>query len=76
MLCTAVSCTAKYNSGKGDALLELTDGPTDIGDRVSYVGGRSLYGYIEISNDGFVLCQQLVILLEDCVLCKHYHTEN
>ena len=35
MLCTAVSCTAKYDNGKGEALLDMADGPSDIGDRVN-----------------------------------------
>ncbi|WAQ97403.1 PLPL9-like protein [Mya arenaria] len=30
MLCTAVSCSAMMESGKGEALLDLTDGPIDV----------------------------------------------
>lgn len=48
MLCTAVSCTAKYNSGKDGALLDLTDGPTDIGDRVLCLDGGGIRGLILI----------------------------
>lgn len=35
MLCTAMSCTANLDAGKDGALLDLTDGPSEIGDRVS-----------------------------------------
>ena len=35
MLCSAVSCSAAMDSGKGEAVLDLTDAPSDIGDTVS-----------------------------------------
>jgi len=34
MLCTAMSCSATLNGSKGEALLDMTDAPVDIGDRV------------------------------------------
>ncbi|XP_060578993.1 85/88 kDa calcium-independent phospholipase A2-like isoform X3 [Ruditapes philippinarum] len=46
MLCTAVSCTAKYDNGKGEALLDLADGPTDIGDRILCLDGGGIRGLV------------------------------
>lgn len=48
MLCTAVSCTSKYKDGKGDALLDLADAPSDIGDRVLCLDGGGIKGLVLI----------------------------
>ena len=43
MLCTAVSCTSTVDSGKGDSLLDMTDGPTSIGDRVIILVSSAIF---------------------------------
>lgn len=50
MLCTVVSCSAQLDKGHahghGEAVLDLTDGPTEIGDRVLCLDGGGIRGLV------------------------------
>ncbi|KAL4239748.1 85/88 kDa calcium-independent phospholipase A2 [Mactra antiquata] len=48
MLCAAVSCSAQYDGGKGEALLDMADGPSEIGDRVLCLDGGGIRGLVLI----------------------------